>query len=192
MMNFQKYYSMTEAVIPDLIEIPDNSLYNAFYGMGNLKSISIPNSITNISKMCYNCGWNLTTAVCGNNVTDMSWAYSSCSNLTGSPACGNKVTNMSNAYYNCRNIRGNAYFYSNNVFNVGCCFASRNTSNILNIYVHNGSKTMNTCLSNNYTSSLVGYDITWTNNSICHYNTQFNIYIYPVSNVADKRASNGD
>jgi hypothetical protein len=53
---------------------------------------------------------------------------------------------------------------------------------------------MTTLLTNN-TSSLVGATITWTDDTAtngCYYNTQYNIYIYPVDDVAAARTANGD
>ena len=53
---------------------------------------------------------------------------------------------------------------------------------------------MTTLLTNN-TSSLVGTNITWTDDTAtngCYYNTYYNIYIYPVENVAAARTANGD
>ena len=53
---------------------------------------------------------------------------------------------------------------------------------------------MTTLLYNN-TSSLVGNTITWTDDTAtngCYYNTSYNIYIYPVANVAEARVANGD
>jgi hypothetical protein len=40
----------------------------------------------------------------------------------------------------------------------------KNNSKVLNIYVHNDSKTLNTCLCNN-SYSLIGSTITWTNDT---------------------------
>ena len=45
-----------------------------------------------------------------------------------------------------------------------------------------------------YTYSLVGAAITWTNDvaNNRYYNTTYNIYIYPVENIAATRVANGD
>jgi YHS domain-containing protein len=143
----------------------------------------------------YNHCTNLTgSPVCGNKVTTMSFTYNNCTNLTGSPVCGENVTIMTNAYSNCYNLAGNAYFYSNLVSAVSDCFAGRNISNRLNIYVHSGSTTYNTLMRTNI-SSLIGQNITWTDDFAtngCYYNATANIYIYPVANVAEARATNGD
>jgi hypothetical protein len=40
--------------------------------------------------------------------------------------------------------------------------------------------------------SLVGGSITWTDAGSYQYNARYNIYIYPVANVAAARAANGD
>jgi hypothetical protein len=43
--------------------------------------------------------------------------------------------------------------------------------------------------------SLVEATITWTNDYTtngCYYNNAYNIYIYPVTNVAEARIANGD
>ncbi len=115
----------------------------------------------------------------------MRHAYSYCYNLTGSPVCGPNVTDMINTYYNCPNIHGNFYVLSNNINDATNCFGGKDNGKRLNIYVSENSTSLNTCLYNN-TSSLVGKNITWTNNynvNKCYYNTVYNIYIYPVNNV---------
>ena len=147
--------------------------------------------VTNMTNTYYNC-CNLTgSPVCGDNVTNMGSTYENCSNLTGSPVCGNNVTNMSNTYSNCSNLTGNAYFYSSVVNHSRNCFCNKNNSKQLNIYVPSGSTTQTTVLiSNAY--SLIGKSITYTNAGTYHYNTKYNIYIYPVENVAAARAANGD
>ena len=155
----------------------------------NLTTAVCGPNVTNMNSAYFGCT-NLTTAVCGDKVTDMSGAYYGCTNLT-TAVCGPNVISMGyeyiincGTYYNCPNIQGNSYFYSPNVNVVRGCFYNRNTSNMLNIYVQENSKTMNTCLiNNNY--SLTGAAITWTNDSTNkrYYNTQANIYIYPVANV---------
>ena len=61
----------------------------------------------------------------------------------------------------------------------------------LNIYVHDNTTSLNTLLSTS--SKLVSYSPTWTDDTAtngCHYNTQYNIYIYPVANVAEARLEN--
>ena len=124
----------------------------------------------------------------------MYFAYCNCYNLTGSPACGENVTNMQGTYSNCKNLYGNSYFYSSNVSAVQNCFYGRNTANILRIYTVKNSTTMTTLLKNDATS-LVGATITWTDDTAtngCYYNTQYNIYIYPVEDVAAARTANGD
>ena len=141
-----------------------------------------------------NCN-NLTgSPVCGNNVTDMFGTYVNCYNLTGSPACGSNVTTMYGTYMNCTNIAGNGYFYSSKIYNMASCFYGRNTSNQLSLYVPSSSNTLTTCLISS-TKSMVGQSITWANDLAangCYYNTSYNIYIYPVDNVAEARIANGD
>ena len=130
MINFQNHPLLTEAVIPDSVELPDN-LTDLFFQCQNLQSISfnIPNTVSTIAGTygsCYNltgspmCGDNVTnmrgtyhmcynltgSPVCGENVIDMSYAYHNCYNLTGSPVCGENVIDMSDTYSNCRNLTG--------------------------------------------------------------------------------------
>jgi hypothetical protein len=143
------------------------------------------NNVTGMSLAYDNC-YNLTgNPVCGNNVTNMYRTYANCYNLTGNPVCGNNVTNMSSTYENCTNLSSNVYFYSNKISNVWNCFYGKNNFNRLNIYVHNNTTSLNTLLiTNSY--SLVGNTIAWTNDVATngyHYNTDYNIYIYPVANV---------
>ena len=147
-------------------------------------------NVTNMAYTYENCSSLTGSPACGNNVTNMCNTYYNCWNLTGSPVCGPNVTNMYYTYYKCANLSGNGYFYSNRIGNMGYCFTNRNTSRRLNLYVpstgyNSTHNTLNRCLyTNSY--SLVGNTITWTNSMAtngCHYNTQYNIYIYPVANV---------
>ena len=139
----------------------------------------------------YSCS-NLTgSPVCGKNVVNMAGAYSYCNNITGSPVCGENVINMAGAYSYCNNLIGNAYFYSSIVDNARSCFRNKNNDLRLNLYIPNNSKTNNTVHYNN-TLSLIGGNITWSNASSYQYNTKYNIYIYPVSNVAAAAIANGD
>ena len=98
---------------------------------------------------------------------------------------------MGLTYRGCINLIGNAYFYSRIVNNSTSCFADKNNSKRLNIYVPAGSTT-NTTVHYNNTRSLIGKNITWTDAGSYQYNTAYNIYIYPVANVAAAAIANGD
>ena len=152
------------------------------------------NNVINMHMTYQSCFNLIGSPVCGDNVTHMSQTYSYCFNLTGSPICGPNVINMYATYSNCSNLASNGYFYSPKISNVTYCFSSKNTSNKLSLYVPSGSTTLTTCLINN-ASSMVGENITWTDDTAtngCYYNTAHNIYIYPVANVAEARIANGD
>jgi hypothetical protein len=184
-------------------------MYGAYHNCYNLTGSPVcGENVTNMDAAYYLCS-NLTgSPVCGENVTSMSGAYYGCRNLTGSPICGNNVTHAGanfsapahsggittecrGAYQNCTSLGPNGYFYSNKIVSAIRCFSGRNVSNRLNLYVPMNSTTLNTCLWNN-TSSLVGANITWTNDATNnhYYNTQYNIYIYPVENVEQARLEN--
>ena len=166
--------------------------------------------VNNVSSLYYNCR-NLTGyPVVGPNVTDMFQMYRNCVNLTGDPVCGDKVyymegtyqdcynltgpvvigPNVRNCYWgyaNCKNLASNAFIYAINLVNVSAVLANRDKNSAINIFVVNGSNSLNTCLSTSSYGSLTGEYMTWTNDMAtngCHYNTEFNIYIYPVDNVS--------
>ena len=146
-------------------------------------------NVTNMAYAYRNCS-NLTTAVCGLNVTNMSHTYSNCPKLTIA-ICGPNVTYMNNTYQSCRNVQGNMYVYSNVVNHWKGCFSGRNTSNRLNIYMHNNSTSLNEAI--NSASKITGANTTtWTQVENYYYNTTYNIYIYPVSNVEASRIANRD
>lgn len=171
------------------------NMESTYRGCVNLTGSPIcGNNVTNMSCTYYDCH-NLTgLPVCGENVIDMNSTYRNCPNLTGSPVCGNSVEYLDATYKNSPNLASNGYFYSYRVSHIQNCFYGRNTSNCLNLYVPANSTTLNTCLYNN-TSSMVGASIDWTDDTATngrYYNTQYNIYIYPVENVAAARAANGD
>lgn len=194
MIKFKQYDSVTKIVIPNEVQLSSTNFDNAFASMLNVKEISIPSSVTIISNTYSGCS-NLTgSPVCGNNVVNMHKAYYCCNNLTGSPVCGEKVNDVAHTYWNCVNLHGNSYFYSPNIDRAIGCFYGRNTLNILNIYIPTNSTSLTTLLNNN-TFSIVGTEITWTDDTAtngCYYNTQYNIYIYPVEDVATARMANGD
>ena len=98
---------------------------------------------------------------------------------------------MSYAYYYCSKLSGNAYFYSQEITNVKYCFKVGNREPRLNIYVIKDSVTNDTIHITN-SLSLGGTTITWTDEGAYQYNTQYNIYIYPVANVEQARIDNGD
>ena len=193
MINFRQYPNCTKIVIPSDISLSTTNFSGAFTEMRNLQYLDIDKNIENKIDMisngyssgalCSSCINLINRAICGDKVTYMVYVYQNCTNLT-TAVCGNNVTNMSYAYNNCTNIQGDTYFYQPNISSIGRCFYNRNTSNMLNIYVQENSKTMNTCLISN-TYSLTGSAITWTNDSTNkrYYNTSANIYIYPVANV---------
>ena len=165
------------------------NMQDAYYGCTSLTTAACGPNATNMWGAYANCT-NLTTAACGDKVTVMENAYHGCTNLT-TAVFGASVTNIGSAYYNCPNIQGNVYMYSNNINSCFRCFNGRNASNRLNIYVHSDTTTNTTVM----TKSLVGYTMTLTDDTAtnsCHYNTQYNIYIYPVANVAAAREANGD
>lgn len=102
---------------------------------------------------------------------------------------GLKTTMINAAFYNCQNIAYNAYFYSSNITGILNCFGLKNNSRKLRIYYPANSIT-NTTLHCNNTLSLVGANITWTQLATYSYNTAYNIYLYPVDDVANKKAQN--
>ena len=168
------------------------TMYYTYYNCSNLTgSPACGNKVTTMYYTYYNCS-NLTgSPACGANVTNMRGAYSNCSSLTGSPVCGANVTDMTYTYDNCKNLAGNAYFYSSIINNARGCFRNKNNSKRLNIYVPINSTTQTTVLSiSNY--SLVNNSIFYTKAGTYHYNTAYNIYIYPVENVAAAAIANGD
>jgi hypothetical protein len=77
------------------------------------------------------------------------------------------------------------------MYDLSSCFKGRNSSNMLNIYVHAGTTT-NTRVHYANFLSIIGSNITWTNAENYQYNTTYNIYIYPVANVDAARIANGD
>ena len=168
------------------------SMFQTYYNCINLTGSPVcGNNVTSMYQT-YNGCINLTgSPVCGDKVTNMRGTYSNCTNLTGTPICGNNVKNMSSTYYGCTNLTSNAYFYSLDVNMVCNCFGHKDISKRLNIYVPSDSTT-NTTMHCTNMYSLVGTTITWTNAGTYQYSTQYNIYIYPVANVAAARAANGD
>lgn len=165
------------------------STYSNCYNLQGIP-VSGPN-VTHMIETYRHCH-NLTGApACSNKVQYFQSAYSHCYNLTGPAICGISVQNASYAYQNCSNLQGNVYFYSSVISDASYCFANKNNSIRLNIYVPANSVTNTTVHYTNY-ASLIGKKITWTDAGTYQYNTTYNLYLYPVSNVAAARAANGD
>jgi hypothetical protein len=191
------------------------SMAYAYQNCSNLTGSPVcGDNVTTMTYTYQNCS-NLTgSPACGEKVTGMAYTYQNCSNLTGSPVCGNKVTNMTYTYYNCSNLTGcpvcgdnvtsmdytyynwatscNAYFYSSIVNLATSCFANKNKSKRINLYVPSNSITYTTVTNTTRSYSLVGAKITYTDAGTYQYNTTHNIYIYPVENVAAAAIANGD
>jgi hypothetical protein len=185
---YQNCYNLTTAECGEKV----TKMYDTYSNCKNLTTAVCGPNVTDMRYAYQNCT-NLTTAVCGPNVTDMEYAYSDCTNLT-TAVCGPNVTDMAYAYEGATNIQGNAYVYSPNIHAAVKVFGNRNISNMLNIYIPSNSTTLTHFQSTNSQTSIVASSITWTN-SISNdyfYNTYYNIYIYPVENVAAAREANGD
>jgi len=179
-------------------------MYFAYRNCYNLTSAACGPNVDRMWCSYHNC-ISLTMPACSNSVTNMIGTYSGCTNLTTAIFGPNVniIGSDSNffsfsvrdlgTYGNCYNVRGNTYLYTNDIKEVRYCFGGRNTMNILNIYVPASSTTLNSCLKTNELS-LIGANITWTNDSTNnrYYNTSANIYIYPVSNVEQAKIDNGD
>ena len=125
----------------------------------------------------------------------MYYAYTNCYNLTGFPVSGFNNKDLQHTYDNCYNLASNAYFYSSEIFSMRECFNNwPSTKKSLNLYLPANSTSLTSALVNN-SRSIIGKTITWTNDMAingCYYNTAYNIYIYPVDDVAAARTANGD
>lgn len=178
---------LTTAVCGDSV----TRLDGAYWKCINLITPACGPNVEDMSMAYQNCT-NLTSAVCGEKVQDFAAAYANCSKLTRA-VFGPNVTSISSSYYNCRGIQGNTYISSNNVYTVASCFYNRHTGNMLNIYVHDNSKTLTSLLISNI-YSLVGRTMNWRNDitNKCYYDSGYNIYIYSVANVEEARIANGD
>lgn len=108
---------------------------------------------------------------------------------------GPNVYGVDNCYANCTNLR-NAYVYSNYIGYASGCFKRPNNSNTrLNIYAHDGSTTIRQLIQTYSFATVTGSSMSWVNDYAtngCYYNTSYNIYIYPVANVAAIQEANGD
>lgn len=149
-------------------------------------------NVTSMYAAYQNCT-NLTGApVCGNKVTDFRSAYRYCNKLSGTPVCGPNVNTMDSTYSGCTNLSaGNCYFYSPSVASMNWTFEGRNASRRWNIYVPSNSTTLTTLLAST-TKLVTGTPLTWTDAGSYYYNTQQNIYIYPVTNVMAAKVANKD
>lgn len=193
-VNFNSAYlnctKVKEAVMGPNVE----DAYASYMGCTDLITPACGNNVKRFSYCYENCA-SLTEAVCGHNVISMGRTYFGCEKLTKA-VFGPNVEEITYAYANCPNIKGNTYLYSNNVKqkSSGGVFYGRNTSNMLNIYVHQGTTSLNSILDTAKSYSLSSKAMTYTNDTANnrYYNTAYNIYIYPVANVEEARINNGD
>lgn len=171
-----------------------NSVTNMLYAYRNCYNLtgspSISPLVEDISNTYYNC-YNLSgSPVCTNKVHSLIGTYYECRNLTGCAKAGTNVINMANAYYNCANLSTNAYMFGTKMTSANRAFGIYNNTRdkALNIYIQDGSTTATTFKQNTAATSITGTAITWTDDTVvngCYSNTSQNIYLYPVSNVAD-------
>ena len=190
------------------------NMSGAYFNCQNLTGSPVcGDNVTNMTGTYFNCRKLTGLPICGDNVTDMSSTYANCINLTGSPVCGENVTNMSHTYENCPNIigpvvigekvttmnstfegctnlSGNVYICSNSVDSMSRCFMGRNFQSALNIYIP--TTLFNTINSAAFSSALTGYMITFANQTEYnrYHNTQYNLDIYPVTNVKNAYIEN--
>ena len=104
-MAFFKSNNITSVNIGSSIRFVNNSMYNMFANMQTFNgSVSIPNSITNMSQTFDNCfNFNQSVAV-PNNVTNMCRTFYNCRNFNQPITIPNSVTNLTNAFYYCTNF----------------------------------------------------------------------------------------
>ena len=160
------------------------------------------NNVIDMRETYYKCHNIIGSPVCGPNVTYLYWTYVGCYKLTGEPACGANVTEMSgayqncyllsgnpnigpkvnslaNAYYNCCNLTGNCRLSWNPDTQYGAASYQRvdscfyNCKKPINIYV-SYQKLFNAIINTTNNHSIVGENITWTQNPT-------NSYIYTSS-----------
>ena len=187
------------------------NMNQAYHGCSNLTGSPVcgPNVID--MAYAYQYCYNLTgSPACGNKAIDFEYAYRNCYALTGSVYINryntsidmrstfdtcigltgpvyigttNNTVYLYNAFKNCISLTGNFYLDSNDA-EVSNCFAGKDNSTMLNVYVPASSSTFVNCIRNDY-YTLTGTTITWTNDTTYnrYYNTAYNIYIYPVDNV---------
>lgn len=164
---------------------------------GRVNLIGSPVCGPNVTNMDYSychCNNLVGDPVCGQNVITMNGTYYGCTNLNGCATCGPNVIHMSSTYTNCVNLAENAYFHSPNIEYVGGCFAGKDKSKRLNIYVPADSVTLSSCISEDYAFSLVSQQMIWAYNQNENYyvNDLYNIRVYPINNITQKRIDNGD
>lgn len=167
---------------------------NTYYNCTNLTGSPVcgPSTI-HMNYTYFNCYKLTGSPVVSPNTKTMNCTYWNCTNLTGAPVFGEVVNDIANAYRNCSKLEGNTYIYSVlNAVPVGV-FNGKSNSRRLNVYIPSGTNT-ETYFSYTNSYSILNRSVTWTNNTSngCFYNTTFNIYIYPVANVYEARAINGD
>ena len=180
----------------------------AYMGCSNLTTAACGPNVVNMYYTYSDCT-NLTTAACGPNTQYMNYTYLRCYNLKET-AYSPKAWEMEGTYKYCTNLETaclyeqaynvkntfegcisltKCYIFSTRINNAYGCFANTNTSKRLDIYVTNGSRSLDTLISTYASYSITGSAMTWTNDFATngyYYNTAYNIYIYPVNDVHQK------
>jgi hypothetical protein len=165
----------TKAVCGDKVV----NMAGAYYSCNNLKTPVVGPNVKNMHGTYMSCA-NLTSAVCGNNVVDCGFAYDNCKKLTTNIGyIGKSAVDIAGYFSDCTNIASaNFYIYSNNVTEARNFCCSKYNNKQLIIYVGKNTTTHNTIFKNTGEDSIVGKTITWTTNSICFYNSGYNIYVF--------------
>ena len=147
LQNGAKLY-LNEELITDLV-IPEGVTRigeNAFYGYGDLKSVTIPGSVTTVGDYAFSSCDALTTVTMGNGVTTIGdSAFWSCDALT-SVSIPDSITHIANdAFGSCDNLTYKRYdtaYYLGNEGNPYSCLVDAIGSDISGCNIHKDTKTI--------------------------------------------------
>jgi hypothetical protein len=179
------YYNCTNLTGPAVCGTNVVNMVNTYAYCSKINRAVCSNSVKLFEHAYRNCT-NIPTGVCGASVTTMNNSYAGCTNIT-TGTIGPNVVTARNAYSNCTKLK-NLYIYSNKIKEPYNIVRGKSNSVRLNIYFPSTGpntyyNTHYSIIEDMYYGSITGTNITWTQSGSNYYNTAYNIYLYPVSNV---------
>lgn len=144
MLNFQKYQSVENIIIPDNIIYINNNFSNKFKNLYHLTTLEMPTKdIINASYMCYNCDSLSSAPLLGEKCTNMAYAFYNTSLFNSSYWIGDNVINASYAYFY-THPRFSNYSCGNNVEDFSWTYAKTSSDSNDRKYVC-GPNVINMC-----------------------------------------------
>lgn len=108
-----EFFNAGQVIINNSVNFTNASAIRYLYSGSSVKHSFIPDSVTDITGMYYNCIYLTGKGKCPNQVTKMNQAYLNCQNIT-SGEIGPNVRDSAQAFSNCSNLRSFTFYNTSN------------------------------------------------------------------------------